>query len=139
MLNIYYGRESIDKDKFIFDRIRQDGAAFCGQTILLVPDQYTLEAEQQAFRHLEAGGLMDVEVLSFSRLGSRLIGELGGARQTFIDKYGRHMILSRIAREHREQLQVFRGLEEKNSFTNREIKIIITLDFSSEIMQAKNE
>ena len=28
---------------------------------------------------------------------------------------------------------------EKNSFTNREIKIIITLDFSSEIMQARRD
>ena len=124
MLNIYYGRESVDKEKFIFDtlkgtgKIRQDSTGFDGlngsstlqgsekaaQTILLVPDQYTLEAEQQAFRHLDAKGLMDIEVLSMSRLGSRLISELGGSKQTFIDKYGRHMILARIARENREKL-----------------------------------
>lgn len=114
MLHIYYGRESADREKFIFDRIRQDLTS--GRTILLVPDQYTLEAEQQAFRHLQAQCLMDVEVLSMSRLGSRLLSELGGSKQTFIDKYGRHMILARIARESREQLQVFRGLEESNTF-----------------------
>ena len=126
MLHIYYGRESLDKEKFIFDMIRQKraGGLDAGdgtkpetvRTILLVPDQYTLEAEQQAFRHLQVQGLMDVEVLSMSRLGNRLLSELGGSRQTFIDKYGRHMILARIARENREQLQVYRGLEESNAF-----------------------
>ena len=82
MLHIYYGRESLDKEKFIFDMIRQkrDGGLDAGdgtkpetvRTILLVPDQYTLEAEQQAFRYLQVRGLMDVEVLSLSRL------EVGG-------------------------------------------------------------
>ena len=126
MLHIYYGRESLDKEKFIFDMIRQKraGGLDAGdvtkpetvRTILLVPDQYTLEAEQQAFRHLQVQGLMDVEVLSMSRLGNRLLSELGGSRQTFIDKYGRHMIPARTARESREPLQVYRGLEESNAF-----------------------
>ncbi len=143
MLNIYYARESVDKEKFIFDtlkgtgQIRHSSTGFdsprgsekAGRTILLVPDQYTLEAEQQAFRHLKAEGLMDMEVLSMSRLGSRLIAELGGAKQTFIDKYGRHMILARIARENREKLQVFRGLEERNSF------IEMVNNFISELKQ----
>ncbi|MCI6011414.1 MAG: PD-(D/E)XK nuclease family protein [Firmicutes bacterium] len=124
MLHMHYGRESLDREKFIFDRIRCDmtdrqnaSADGNGQRIiLLVPDQYTLEAEQQAFRHLQVRGLMNVEVLSMSRLGSRLLSELGGSRQTFIDKYGRHMILARVARENREKLQVFRGLEGSSAF-----------------------
>ena len=86
MLNIYYGRENIEKEKFLFDSI-------CGPALILVPDQFTLETEQLAFDYLKTEGLMDLEVLSFSRLGSRLLSELGGGKQTFIDKYGRHMIL----------------------------------------------
>lgn len=112
MLNIYYGRESVDKEKFLFDQIRMQAESEGVEkrrtsTILLVPDQYTLEAEQQAFRHLKAKGLMDIEVLSMSRLGSRLIRQHGGAKQTFIDKYGRHMILAQIARENREKTSGF--------------------------------
>ena len=30
----------------------------------MVPDQYTLEAERQAFRHLGISALMDVEIVS---------------------------------------------------------------------------
>ena len=37
MLNIFYGRESIDKEKFIFDNLQK-------RALIMVPEQYTLEA-----------------------------------------------------------------------------------------------
>lgn len=122
MLNIFYGRENLDKEKFIYDNIG-------GRALLVVPDQFTLEAERELIAHSGARALMDVEVLSLSRLGYRLLEELGGSKRTFIDKYGRHMILSSIAAEEREKLQVFKGLEEKNSF------IELVNNFISEIKQ----
>lgn len=109
MLTIYYGRESVDKEKFIFDNIK-------GRALIIVPDQFTLEAERELFKSLGVTALLDVEVLSMSRLGYRLLSELGGSKRTFIDKYGRHMILAQTALEERENLQVFRGLEGKSSF-----------------------
>ena len=42
MLNIYYGSENIDREKFIFENIK-------GRTLLLVPDQFSLQAERDAF------------------------------------------------------------------------------------------
>lgn len=122
MLNIFYGRENLDKEKFIYDNIG-------GRALLVVPDQFTLEAERELIAHSGAKALMDVEVLSLSRLGYRLLEELGGGKRTFIDKYGRHMILSSIAAEEREKLQVFKGLEEKNSF------IELVNNFISEMKQ----
>ena len=70
MLNIYYGRENIDKEKFIIEKIGQRNTQ---KTLIIVPDQYTLEAEQQVFKQLGVEALMDIEVLSMSRLGSRLL------------------------------------------------------------------
>ena len=125
MLNIYYGRESIDKEKFIYANIAEKQ----GRILVIVPDQYTLEAEKQAFRLLHTQGLLDVEIISMSRLGSRLLAEQGGDRKTFIDKYGRHMLLSRIARECKEQLQVFGGSMHRPSFLE------MTNNFISEMKQ----
>ena len=51
MLNIYYGSERIDKEKFIFQQIK-------GKTLLLVPDQFSLQAERDAFFYLQEKGLM---------------------------------------------------------------------------------
>ena len=125
MLTIYYGRESVDKEKFIYEEIAKTGK----RTLVIVPDQYTLEGEKQAFKYLQTKGLLDVELISMSRLGSRLLTEQGGSRKTFIDKYGRHMLLSRIGRECREQLQVFGNSMEKNSFLE------MTNNFISEMKQ----
>ena len=102
MLNIWYGRESVDHEKFIYSNIDPKGRA-----LIIVPDQYTLEAERRLFSETGAKALMDVEVMSMSRLGYRLLGELGGSRRTFIDKYGRHMVLSQVVREHADELQIF--------------------------------
>ena len=81
-----------------------------------MPDQYTLEAERRLFKETGAEALMDIEVISMSRLGYRLLSELGGSKRVFIDKYGRHMILSQVAREQRDKLEAFRGLETRSSF-----------------------
>ena len=65
MLNIYYARESTDKEKFIFENITPG-------SFVIVPDQYTLEAERRAFRHMKVKGLPDIEILGFSRLGDKV-------------------------------------------------------------------
>ena len=71
MLNIYYGRASVDQEKFIFSRIDPRM-----RTLIIVPDQYTMEAENRLFRETGAEAIMDCEVLSMSRLGYRLLNEL---------------------------------------------------------------
>lgn len=109
MLKIYYGRENIDKDRFLFDNVK-------GRTLLLVPDQFTLQAERNAFKYLEVKGLMDLEVISPSRLGLRVLKEVGGEKISRLDKYGRHMLLSKIISEKNQTLGVFRGMETKTSF-----------------------
>ncbi len=124
MLNIYYGRASVDHEKFIFSHVDPRKRA-----LIIVPDQYTMEAENRLFRETGAEAIMDTEVLSMSRLGYRLLNELGGSRRTFIDKNGRQMILSGVAMEQRENLQVYRGLERKTSFLEK------VNDFISEIKQ----
>ena len=122
MLHIYYGREQINKDKFIFDSIK-------GKTLLLVPDQFTLQAERDAFFYLGARGLLDLEVVSISRLGLKVLAETGGGRTALIDKYGRHMLLTKILTERREELEIYRGLEKKQSF------IEMVNNFISELKQ----
>ncbi len=109
MLNIFYGRESIDKEKFIFKNLGK-------RVLIMVPDQYTLEAERQAFRHLGISSLMDVEIVSANSLGNNVVNELGGSRRNFINKYGRHMLLYKSALAQKENLQVFKGMETRGSF-----------------------
>ncbi|MGI6734051.1 MAG: PD-(D/E)XK nuclease family protein [Anaerovoracaceae bacterium] len=121
MLRLYYGRESIDKERAMFEKIAEslcrigaEGAP--SRIILIVPDQYTLQAERNAIFHLKVKGLMDLEVLSFSRLAGRVLDETGGSRRVPIDKHGRHMLLAKIMRDQEENLLVFRGMGRSHSF-----------------------
>jgi ATP-dependent helicase/nuclease subunit B len=95
MLNLYYGRADVDKDRFLFAQIGKQLEDVLnngeGQIMLIVPDQYTLQAERNAFTQLALVGIMDLEILSFSRLSFKVLSETGGTFRTFVDKYGRHM------------------------------------------------
>jgi ATP-dependent helicase/nuclease subunit B len=109
MLHIYFGRESTNKEKFIFDHINK-------KTLLLVPDQFTLEAEQRAFSVLGVKGLMDLEIISPSRLGFRILSKVGGNKVVHVDKYGRHMLLTKILANEKENLEAFKGLDKMPAF-----------------------
>lgn len=127
MLNLYYGRESLDKDKFIFDRIGKklnqtnknqymDDDSSEHKIILLVPDQFTLQAERNAFAYLGVYGMIDVEIISQSRLGYKVLSETGGNKRLHIDKYGRHMLLAKILVEENANLVAFKGMNKMYSF-----------------------
>lgn len=112
MLNIYYGGENIEKEKFIFEHIK-------GRSLLLVPDQFSLQAERDAFFYLDKTGLMDLAVVDFSALGHKILKEAGGPVPPLIDKYGRHMLLTRILEESDDALKIYKGVHGKNSFVER--------------------
>ena len=138
MLNIFYGREKLDKEKFMYETIAASG----GKNLVIVPDQYTLEGEKQAFKYLGKESLIDVEIISMSRLGYKLLEELGGSRENFIDKYGRHMVLSSIVKKQEENIQVFKGALAKNSFVellNNFISEMKQYEVSPQLLQSLME
>jgi ATP-dependent helicase/nuclease subunit B len=181
MLNIYYARENIDKDRFMYEhiggvlaRIRSefdraadgtppvsrtaadaslgsqeikvfatsasggaapgDAGAMSGsqnfhgnnaftvnpgavpkRVLLVVPEQYTLQAERGAMEAMGLPGFMDFDVLSMTSLGRRVFADVGGAADTknFIDQYGKIMLIARLLHKHAadpdEHLEAFRA------------------------------
>ncbi|MBR0373921.1 MAG: exodeoxyribonuclease V subunit gamma [Mogibacterium sp.] len=122
MLNIYAARESVDKERFIYQSVR-------GEAFIVVPDQYTLAAEEQALTHMGKACLFDVEITSMRRLGQRVLAETGRENVSALDKYGRFMLLSRIVREHRDELGMFRQAAGRATFLE------MVNDFISDLKQ----
>ena len=116
MLNIYYGRESVDKEKFIYETIAERGFNAASPVIVLVPDQYTLEAELQAFRITGKNALIGLDVYSISRLGHNVLAEQGLGNISIIDKYGRQMLLTGIMSSLKDDLSVYADNVRKPSF-----------------------
>ena len=136
MLNIYYGGENIEKEKFIFEHIK-------GRSLLLVPDQFSLQAERDAFFYLDKTGLMDLAVVDFSALGHKILKEAGGPVPPLIDKYGRHMLLTRILEESDDALKIYKGVRGKNSFVERVNMLIsemkrseVSVDMLREVLES---
>ena len=116
MVNIYYGRESVDKEKFIYEMIKERGFSAASPVLVLVPDQYTLEAERQAFRVTGRDALIGLDVYSISRLEHNVIADLGQGSVRFIDKYGRQMLLTGVLAGLKEDLEVYGGNVRKPAF-----------------------
>lgn len=100
MLRIISARENIDKERFIYEHIS-------GETLVLVPNQYTLVAEEQALHYTNSKCLFDTEILSMNRLGLRILMEQGLESTKMLDRYGRFMLLNRIIKSHKTDLEIF--------------------------------
>lgn len=122
LLRLYAGRENIDKERFIYSNIE-------GEAIVIVPNQYTLVAEEQALKITGRDCLFDIEIMSMNRLGLRLLTEQGRESVNMLDRFGRFMLLTKIIREHMDEFELFRRSAGKQTFTN------MLSDFISEFRQ----
>ena len=111
MLKLYAARENIDKERFLYEHVS-------GETLILVPNQYTLVAEEQAIRYLDTKCLFNVEVLSMNRLGLRVLTEQGLESTKMLDRYGRFMQLNRIIKSHKDELETFANSVGKLTFAS---------------------
>ncbi len=102
MLNIFYGRENLDKEKFIFESVGD-------RALIMVPDQYTFRGGETGFPpswRIVADGCGNVSAAS---LGGNILSELGGNKRSFINKYGTSYAPLQERGEPRGRSQSFQG------------------------------
>lgn len=91
---------------------------------LIVPDQYTLGAEEGLMAYNGLPGLMTAEVLSFKRLEYRVLSEVGGIAKKYIDDHGRGMLLQKCILDQREKLTVYKRSAKKIGFLDNIVQMI---------------
>ncbi len=119
MLEIFYGRENIDKEAFAFSRIGGNTEATLEalrNQVIIVPDQFKLATERRAMEYLNLSGIIGMEILSLRRLGNKILQESAVQNPPYIDKYGRHIILSDIMAEKAKKLRVYGRMGHRPSF-----------------------
>lgn len=122
MLHLYHARENLDKEKFLYEHIS-------GKAFVLVPNQYTAVAEQQALDYLKKACLFDVEILSLQRLEHRILTEKGLESMPVLDRYGRYLLLFKIIRDRRDELDIFKRSCRESAF------VTMVSDFISQFKQ----
>ena len=86
------------------DRYRQAGT----RVLLLVPEQYTLQAEREIIMGLQLPGLLDVEVLSPRRLTRRIRESGGHGPLAPLDAAGRSMAIAQALTQVQDDLAYYK-------------------------------
>ena len=129
-VKIIAGRAGSGKSTYICERVSKAAIDNKRQSYLvIVPDQFTMQTQADFVENSPNGGIMNIEVLSFSRLAHRVYEETGGSGRPVLDDTGKNLILRRCATECAEEIPYLSGKLNKPGYIH-EIKSAI-----SEFMQ----
>ncbi|TFD97632.1 helicase-exonuclease AddAB subunit AddB [Jeotgalibacillus sp. R-1-5s-1] len=110
--------DSIIRD--ITSRVKADPS---GKPIfLIVPEQMTFQSEYRLAQ--ETGGMVRVQVMSFTRLAWRVLQETGGAARQHINRTGTNMLVRKLISEEKDHLVMFNKAARKHGFTGHVEKML---------------
>ncbi|MDR1159984.1 MAG: helicase-exonuclease AddAB subunit AddB [Syntrophomonadaceae bacterium] len=92
--------------------------------ILLVPEQFTLQAEQSLIKNLRRKGIINIEVLSPTRLAHRVMNQVGGITRTLLSEQGQTMILKKIVDDSLKQLSIYKNVSRQEGFIENMEKMV---------------
>ena len=109
--------------------VREIGEAYAGgaHCLLLVPEQYTLQAELELTERLRLPGFFDLEVLSPTRLTQRVFERAGAPAQVRIDQRGKHMVLRCVLEELGDTLRFYGRAARRRGFVDKLAALVADL------------
>ena len=119
MLTLILGRAGSGKTSAIVGDIHKSVAAKSPGSILIVPEQYSHEAERQLCAVCGDSVSLYAEVLSFSRLTSRVFAETGGVGLRTLDAGGRLLLMSLALTELAPALRIYNIGRRRTDFLER--------------------
>lgn len=114
MLTLLLGRAGTGKTKEILNRLGADARQ--RPQLLIVPEQYSHDTERKLCKTLGNAGASRAEVLSFTRLYSRVCDRAGGGAAPCLDAGGRLLLMRAAVKEVGESLSVYRNPSRKSAF-----------------------
>lgn len=97
-LQMVLGPSGSGKSEYVSDLIMKEASESLRERFfMIVPDQFTMQTQKDLVKKSPAGGIMNIDVLSFSRLAYRIFEETGGYRLPVIDDTGKNLVLRQCA------------------------------------------
>lgn len=124
MLRIIYGSAKSGKTTKLFKEIMELMPTNGHPLILIVPEQFTLEAEKQFINHSASEGIIGLDVLSFKRLAHKVINAHRVVQGVEIDDVGQLMMLTRLSLEIEQDLMLYRTQKAKRGFLLKSQELI---------------
>lgn len=114
------GRSGVGKSFYILNRIKEKlDKKEAHPLILIVPEQFTLQAERDLIEKQQLEGIMRAEVLSFTRLAYKVFNEVGGLKKTPINEIGKNMVIKNILETSKEDLKVYKNTAKQEGFVSK--------------------
>ncbi len=112
-----FGRSGRGKSHFVLEQIKNRLQMKSEhKLILIVPEQFTLQAERNLIEKLDLPGIMDIEVLSFTRLAHNILNEVGGLTRIHLNEQGKSMVLRKIIDEVNQELTLYKKACQQSGF-----------------------
>lgn len=113
MLRIITGKAGTGKSRALMSEIAERVARHEGLNVLIVPEQYSHEAERELCAVCGDELSMYAEVLSFTGLCRSIGSEVGGVSERYLDKGGRLLCMALAADGLSSKLRVYSGARRK--------------------------
>ena len=116
-LRLIYGRSGSGKTFFCLEDIKKKLAEEKETSlVLIVPEQFSMQAEKNLIKTVGDQGLRSAEVLSFKRMAYRVFNEVGGVARQYINLSGKSMLLYSIVNEYKNKLKLFNKSVNRKGF-----------------------
>ena len=119
-LQLILGGSGSGKTTLLYDRVIQASLAQPErQYFVIVPEQFTMQAQKDIVVRHPDHGTMNIDILSFQRLAYRIFEELAVENLQVLDDIGKSMVLRKVAASKSRQLVLFRGHLNQTGFVNQ--------------------
>ena len=129
-LQLILGNSGSGKSHFLYKKVIEESIAHPEQNyMVIVPEQFTMQTQKDLVDMHPAGGIMNVDVLSFPRMAHRIFEEVGEDSRRVLTETGKNLMLRRIAIRLGDRLTVLGSRMNRTGYVS-EVKSIM-----SELMQ----
>lgn len=130
MLNLILGRNNCDKTEYVRNLVAKKVNGGEGNLIIIVPEQFSFETEKAMLEKVGPKGMLNVEILSLTRLAEVILEECGRVSdKTAVDDGVRMLTMSLALEELSDSLVMF-----KKHITRPEL-IANLVSFATELKQ----
>ena len=138
-LQFVLGGSGSGKSTYVYEQviersIKEENKRF----FILVPDQFTMQTQMELVNRHPRGGILNIDVLSFSRLAYKISEETGGGEVSVLDDTGKSLVLRKVAQEVKEEVPVLGSNLKKIGYIH-EVKSAISEFMQYGIDQKKME
>lgn len=118
-LRFIIGRAGTGKTHLCMEEIIKQSNTGEKRQVLIVPEQFTSQAERDLIEKTGQNAILTAEVLSFGRLAHRVFSKKGIGSRVPLGDIGKSMALRKILLEEKEQISYFQSVMDKPGFVDQ--------------------